>query len=90
ALAAQGLAVVALGRLERRRVRWLDRALGLRWADRLLGRWALAFGLALGVVLPVALAWAASVPTSPAWWWLVGAAAGAGVAAGLSLAAAGR
>ncbi|HEX2204883.1 MAG TPA: hypothetical protein VHG91_16355 [Longimicrobium sp.] len=89
-LLAQAAAVIALGRLERGRLRWIDRALGLRMMDRLVGRWATAFGLALGVAIPVALAWAANVPAPSAWWWLVGAAAVAALASGASVAAAGR
>ena len=89
-LGAQALAVVALGRLERRRGRWIDRSLGVAWADRLLGRWALGFGLALGVVLPVAIAWRIAVPGPAPVLWLAAAAGGALAAALASLAAAGR
>ncbi|HEU4454718.1 MAG TPA: hypothetical protein VFR81_16740 [Longimicrobium sp.] len=89
-LAAQGMAVVALGRSERGRARWLDRASGLTLADRLLGRWAAAFGLSLGLVIPLSVGWAVSVSTSPGWWWIAGAAAGAALASAASVAAAGR
>jgi len=89
-LAAQGVAVVALGRSERGRLRWLDRASGLTMADRLLGRWAAAFGLSLGLVIPLSIGWAVSVPTSPGWWWIAGAAGGAALASAASVAAAGR
>jgi hypothetical protein len=89
-LVMQGAAVVALGRGERPRLRWIDRALGLRTLDRLIGRWSVGFGLAMGVVLPVAFVWSFAVDTSPAWPWLAGAALGALAAAGVSLAAAGR
>ena len=89
-LVMQGAAVVALGRGERPRLRWIDRALGLRTIDRLIGRWAVGFGLAMGVVLPVAFVWSFTVTTSPAWPWLAGAALGSLTAAAASLAAAGR
>jgi hypothetical protein len=89
-LVMQGAAVIALGRGERPRLRWIDRALGLRTLDRLFGRWAVGFGLAMGVVIPVAFVWSFTVPTSPAWAWPAGAALGALAAAGASLAAAGR
>lgn len=89
-LVMQSAAVIALGRAERTRLRWIDRALGLRTADRLLGRWAVGFGLSMGVVLPVAFVWSFAVDTSPAWPWLAGAGLGALVAAGASLAAGGR
>ena len=89
-MAAQMMAVIALGRSERGRVRWIDRATGLGTADRLLGRWASAFGLALGVALPVALVWSFTVPAPPAWWWLAGAALAAAVASAASVMAAGR
>jgi hypothetical protein len=86
----QGVAVVALGRLERGGLRWIDRTLGLGWRDRLLGRWALGFGLALGLVLPVGITWELRSDGAPAWLWLAAAAATAAVAAAASLAAAGR
>ncbi|HEY0153677.1 MAG TPA: hypothetical protein VGB92_16835 [Longimicrobium sp.] len=89
-LVMQSAAVIALGRAERSRLRWIDRALGLRTADRLLGRWAVGFGLSMGVVIPVAFVWSFAVDTSPAWPWVAGAALGALAAAGASLAAAGR
>lgn len=89
-LVMQAAAVVALGRGERARLRWIDRALGLRTADRLLGRWAVGIGLSMGVVLPVAFVWSFTVATSPAWPWLAGAALGALGAAAASLAAGGR
>lgn len=89
-LAAQGAAVVALGRSERGRTRWLDRALGLRPADRLMGRWATAFGLALAVALPLALGWWIGVPGGGGWTWLAAGALAALVASTASVAAAGR
>ncbi|HEX8693624.1 MAG TPA: hypothetical protein VF746_14470 [Longimicrobium sp.] len=89
-LAGQALAVVRLGQSERGRARWLDRAAGLRLRDRLLGRWAAAFGLSLGLVLPVSIAWSLNVPTTPGWWWIGAAAGGAALASAASLAAAGR
>jgi hypothetical protein len=89
-LASQAVAVVALGRVERGGPRWIDRASGIRAADRLAGRWALGFGLSLGLVIPVGLAWAAFVPASPGWAWPVASAAVATLASVASLAAAGR
>lgn len=89
-LLVQGAAVIALGRLERGRLRWIDRASGLTALDRWLGRWATGFGMALAVALPVALVWGFTVPTSPGWWWLAAAAAGAAAASAASVAAAGR
>lgn len=89
-LLMQGGAVIALGRGERGSARWLDRALGLRPADRFLGRWALAFGMALWLVVPLAFVWSFAVPSSPAWPWIAGAALGALGASAASLAAAGR
>ena len=89
-LVMQSAAVVSLGRGERARLRWLDRALGLRTTDRLLGRWAVGIGLSLGVVIPVAFVWSFTVPTSSAWLWPLGAALGALAASAASLAASGR
>lgn len=89
-LAAQAAAVVALGRSERGRARWTDRVLGLALADRLVGRWAAAFGLALAVALPLAAGWWIGVEGGRGWTWLAAAAATSLVAAGTSLAAAGR
>ncbi|HSU15231.1 hypothetical protein [Longimicrobium sp.] len=89
-LAAQAAAVVALGRSERGRLRWMDRALGLRPADRVVGRWAASFGLALAVALPLALGWAIAIGGSGGWMWLGAAAAVALVASTASVAAAGR
>ncbi|HYH79380.1 MAG TPA: hypothetical protein VEX86_06275 [Longimicrobium sp.] len=89
-LAAQAAAVVALGRSERGRARWTDRVLGLRTADRLIGRWAAAFGLAMAVALPLAAAWWIGVEGGSGWAWLAAAAATALAASGTSLAAAGR
>ena len=89
-LVLQGAAVIALGRGERGRQRWIDRANGLTLMDRLIGRWAAAFGLALGLVIPVALVWGFAVPTSPGWWWMAAAAAVAALSSAASVAAAGR
>ncbi|HEX7241293.1 MAG TPA: hypothetical protein VF263_13545, partial [Longimicrobiaceae bacterium] len=89
ALAAQGGALVALGRGERG-MRWIDRALGLGWWTRLLGRWAAGFGLSFWLALPLALAWAARAPGADGWAWLLAALAASGAGAGISLAAAGR
>ncbi|MBV9110932.1 MAG: hypothetical protein JO306_16105, partial [Gemmatimonadetes bacterium] len=89
-LAAQAAAVVALGRGERGRTRWMDRTLGLTAADRLAGRWATAFGLAMAVALPMAVAWWIAVEQGGGWTWMAAAAGVALVASTASLAAAGR
>lgn len=89
-LAMQAMAIVGLGRMERGGRRWLDRAVGLRTADRLLGRWAAAFGMALAMVIPVGIVWALIVPGSTGWLWPAAAAGSAAVASAASLAAAGR
>ncbi|HET7232281.1 MAG TPA: hypothetical protein VFJ16_19905 [Longimicrobium sp.] len=89
-LAAQAAAIVALGRSERGRTRWTDRVLGLEPLDRLVGRWAAAFGLALIVAVPLALGWWIVGDGDTAWVWLAAAAVTSTVATGASLAAAGR
>lgn len=89
-LALQAMAVIGLGRMERDGRRWLDRAAGLRAGDRLLGRWAAAFGMALALVVPVGIVWGAIVPGSTGWLWPAAAAGSAAVASAASLAAAGR
>jgi hypothetical protein len=89
-LAMQAAAVIGLGRMERGGRRWLDRAAGLATADRLLGRWAAAFGMALALVIPVGIAWALILGADDAWIWLAVAAGSALVASAASLAAAGR
>jgi hypothetical protein len=89
-LALQGGALLALGRLERDGGRWLDRAVGIRLRDRLLGRWAAGFGLSLGVVVPLSLAWLIVLPPPGAALWLAAGAGAAAVAAIASLALAGR
>jgi hypothetical protein len=89
-LAMQGAAVIGLGRMEREGRRWLDRAAGLAVADRLLGRWAAAFGMALALVVPVGATWALVLGAGDAWVWVAAAAASALVASAASLAAAGR
>ena len=90
ALAAQAVAVVALGRSERGRTRWTDRVLGVRPLDRLVGRWSAALGLVLIVAAPLAIGWWISGRGDQAWAWLAAAAGTALVASGASLAAAGR
>jgi hypothetical protein len=89
-LAMQAAAVIGLGRMERGGRRWLDRAAGLAVADRLLGRWAAAFGMALALVIPVGITWALVLGGSTAWLWIAAAAGSALVASAASLAAAGR
>lgn len=89
-LAMQAMAVIGLGRMERAGRRWLDRAAGLRARDRLLGRWAAAFGMALALVVPVGVVWGLIVPGTSGWLWPAAAAGSAAVASAASLAAAGR
>lgn len=89
-LIVQGAATIALGHVERSGPRWIDRVHGLAVRDRFIGRWAVAFGLALGAVVPVGIVWALKVPGSAGWEWLVVAAIGAAAAAVSSLAIAGR
>jgi hypothetical protein len=89
ALAAQGAALVGLGRAERG-ARWIDRALGVGRGARLGGRWAAGLGLAFWLVLPLSLAWGARAPGGPGWEWLVAAVAVSGGAAAVSVVAAGR
>lgn len=89
-LVAQAGTVIALGRSERGRLRWLDRAAGLGSADRLLGRWTAAFGQALGIALPLAAGWWLGVPGGGGWMWIAAGAGVAAVASMASLAAAGR
>jgi hypothetical protein len=89
-LAAQGAAVIALGRLERSGPGWLDHAAGLRVLDRWLGRWAFGFGLTLWLVVPLGLAWGLWAGAGSGWLWVGAGIATAAVAAGASLAAAGR
>jgi hypothetical protein len=90
ALLAQGGATVALGRIERRGAGWIDRGAGIGWGVRWAGRWAFGVGLALWLVVPLALVWSWWAPTSPGWPWLVAGAAVAALAALASVAAAGR
>ena len=89
-LAMQAAAVIGVGRMERGGRRWIDRAAGLAAADRLLGRWAAAFGMALALVIPVGLTWTLVLPGRGAWVWPLAAAGSALVAAAASLAAGGR
>jgi hypothetical protein len=89
-LAMQATAVIGLGRMEREGRRWLDRASGLAAADRFVGRWAAAFGMALALVIPVGITWALVLGARDAWMWIAAAAASALVASAASLAAAGR
>jgi hypothetical protein len=89
-LALQASALLSLGRLERGGTRWLDRAAGIRPIDRLVGRWAAGFGLSLGVVVPLGLAWLIVLSLPGAGLWLAAGAATAAVAATASLALAGR
>jgi hypothetical protein len=89
-LAAQGAAVISLGRLERSGPGWLDHATGLSLFDRWLGRSAFGFGLTLWLAVPLGLAWGLWAGIGSGWMWVSAGAATAVVAAGASLAAAGR
>jgi hypothetical protein len=89
-LTAQAGTVIALGRAERGRLRWLDRGVGLGVADRLLGRWTAAFGQGMAIALPLALGWWRGVPGGGGWIWLAAAAGVAAVASLASVTAAGR
>jgi len=89
-LVAQAGTVIALGRAERGRLRWLDRGVGLGAANRLLGRWTAAFGQGMAVALPLAFGWWLGVPGGGGWMWLAAAAGVAAVASLASMAAAGR
>ncbi len=89
ALAAQGAAVVGLGRVERG-PRWIDRSVGLGWDARFGGRWAAGLGLTVWLVLPLALTWGARAAGGPGWEWLLAALVVSGGAAAVSVAAAGR
>ena len=89
-LAMHAAALIGLGRLERGGRRWMDRAAGLTAGDRLLGRWAAAFGMALPLAACVGITWGMIVPDSSGWMWPLAAGASAVVASAASLAAAGR
>jgi hypothetical protein len=89
-LAMHAAALIGLGRLERGGMRWMDRTVGLTARDRLLGRWAAAFGMALPLAACVGITWGLIVPDSSGWMWLLAAAASAAVGSAASLAAAGR
>jgi len=89
-LAAQGAALIALGRVERAGPRWLDHAAGLGVFDRWLGRSAFGFGLTLWLVVPLGLAWGLWAGAGSGWLWAAGGAGTAALAAAASLAAAGR
>jgi hypothetical protein len=90
ALVVQAAAVIGLGRLERGRLRWIDRSGGLVWWERYLGRWAWAWGLSLWLLIPVGLAWAWWSNVDGAWLWPAAGAVMATVAAGVSLLSAER
>ncbi len=90
ALLAQGAAVVGLGRIDRAGPRWVDRALGLRRAERWAGRWAFGFGLALWLTVPLALVWTFWTPVGGGLGWIGAGVAIAAVASFASVAAAGR
>lgn len=85
ALLVQAAAVIGLGAVERRRVRWVDRSAGLRWWERFLGRWAWAWGLSLWLLVPVGLAWAWWSGVGSAWVWPLAGAAAMTVAVAVSL-----
>ena len=71
-------AAVGLGLYERGARRWIDRALGIGPLERLLGRWAWAWGASLWLAVPLALAWSWWLDAGPGWPWLL---VGAGTAA---------
>jgi len=89
ALLAQSVAAIALGRLERSGSRWIDRSLGLTWADRLLGRWAWGFGASLWLTIPLSLSWHWWSGVGGGGWWIAAGAGAAAAGAVASLAAAG-
>lgn len=89
-IAAQAAAVVALGRSERGRTRWMDRVMGIGSMDRMIGRWAASLGLALIVALPLALGWWIVGRVDAMGAWLAAAGLAALAASGASLAAGGR
>ncbi len=85
ALLVQAAAVVGLGALERRGLRWVDRSAGLRWSERFVGRWAWAWGLSLWLLVPVSLAWTWWSGVGSAWVWPLAGAAAMTVAVTVSL-----
>ncbi len=90
ALLVQSAAVIGLGSVERRGVRWVDRSSGLRWWERFMGRWAWAWGLSLWLLVPVALAWAWWSGVGAAWVWPLAGAVTMTFAVAVSLLAAER
>lgn len=85
ALLVQSAAVIGMGALERDGPRWLDRLAGVRWHDRMLGRWAWAWGHSLWLLIPVGLAWTWWSGQGPAWSWPIAGAIVAAVATTASL-----
>lgn len=90
AIAAQAAALLALGRTERGRRAWMDRAAGIGPAARVFGRGAAGLGPALVVSLPLGVTWALATPDGSALPWLLGAAGTAIAAAAASVAMGGR
>ncbi|MDR0786934.1 MAG: hypothetical protein LBG44_03610 [Gemmatimonadota bacterium] len=90
ALLVQSAAVIGIGGVERKGVRWLDRSVGLRERERFLGRWVGAFELSLWLLLPVALAWNWWSGQAGAWLWPLAGAVTAFSASALSILSAGR
>lgn len=85
ALLAQGAAGIGLGRLERGGRRWIDRAVGIGWPHRLLGRWGWGTGVSLWLTVPLALAWSWWGGVGPGWPWIAAGASVAAVSAAASL-----
>ncbi|MGI9189318.1 MAG: hypothetical protein ACR2F9_04155 [Longimicrobiaceae bacterium] len=89
-LLLQAWAFVDLGRRERERRRWIDRAAGVARGHRWTGRWLAAAALSLLVTGPLALAWAVWVPAPGTWLWPLAGVALAALAGTASLLVAGR
>jgi hypothetical protein len=90
ALLAQGGAVVGMGLFERHGRRWLDRAAGIVWWERFVGRTAWAFGLSTWLLIPVTLAWSWWSGVPGAWAWPVAGVVLAATAAAAALMVSGR
>lgn len=88
-LLLQGAAAIAMGRYERRGLRWVDRAVGLGPGQRFLGRWAWGWGISFWLTVPVGLGWSWWAGAGSGWSWIAAAAGTSGVAAALSVAAGG-
>jgi hypothetical protein len=89
-LLVQGVALIALGRLEAAGGRWIDHAAGLRARDRWVGRAAYGFGISLWLTIPLGLAWGLWAGVGSGWAWLAAGALAALVSAGASMSASRR